>query len=184
MAPLGSNVLVVTTNLPADSLMNSVTRAVHTVDKDQPIVYPMTLRQALDMYGYAGPRFSLVLFGSFAASALLLSMVGIYGVLSFITTQRTQEIGIRMALGASRGSVMGLVLRQAVQLALIGVAVGLPLAFAAGRFAKGELIQTSQHDPLSIIAAVCILPLLAVAGTLIPARRAAATNPVTALRAE
>jgi ABC-type antimicrobial peptide transport system permease subunit len=77
-----------------------------------------------------------------------------------------------------------MVLRQAVQLALIGVAVGLPLAFAAGRLAKGELIQTSQHDPRSLIAAICILPLLAVAGTLIPARRAAATNPVTALRAE
>ena len=184
VAPLGANILVVSTSLPADSLMNSVTRAVHTVDKDQPIVYPMTLRQMLDMYGYAGPRFSLVLFGAFAASALLLSIVGIYGVLSFITTQRTQEIGIRMALGASRGSVMAMVLRQAVQLALIGVAVGLPLAFAAGRFAKGELIKTSQHDPLSLIAAICILPLLAVAGTLIPARRAAATNPVTALRAE
>ena len=184
VAPQAAQVLLVSTFLPADNLMTPVTRAVHIVDKDQPIVYPMTLRQALDIYGYAGPRFSLVLFGAFAAAALLLSMVGIYGVLSFITSQRTQEIGIRMALGANRGTVMWMVLRQAVQLALIGVAVGLPLAFAAGRFAKGELIQTSQHDPLSILAAVCILPLLAVAGTYLPARRAAATDPVTALRAE
>jgi ABC-type antimicrobial peptide transport system permease subunit len=89
-----------------------------------------------------------------------------------------------MALGANRGDVMWLVLRQAFLLALLGVAVGLPLAFAAGRFAKGELIQTSQHDPFALIAAICILPLLAVAGTYLPARRAASLNPVSALRSE
>jgi ABC-type antimicrobial peptide transport system permease subunit len=144
----------------------------------------MTLRQMLDMYGYAGPRFSLALFGTFAAAALLLSLVGIYGVLSFITSQRTQEIGIRMALGANRNNVMWMVLRQAFLLAVLGVAVGLPLAFLAGRFAKDELIQTSQHDPLALLAAICILPLLAVAGTFLPARRAASVNPVSALRSE
>lgn len=144
----------------------------------------MTLRQMLDIYGYAGPRFSLALFGAFAGAALLLSLVGIYGVLSFITSQRTHEIGIRMALGANRGDVMWMVLRQAFLLALLGVAAGLPLAFAAGRFAKDELIQTSQHDPLALIAAICVLPLLAVAGTYLPARRAAAVNPIRALRAD
>jgi predicted permease len=184
VAPQAASVLLVSTYLPAGNLMNPVTRAVHTIDKDQPIVEPMTLRQMLDMYGYAGPRFSLVLFGTFAASALLLSMVGIYGVLSFITSQRSQEIGIRMALGANRTSVLWMVLRQALVLALFGVAAGLPLAFFAGRFAKGELVQTSQHDPLVLLAVVCILPLLAVAGTFLPARRAAAINPVSALRAE
>jgi ABC-type antimicrobial peptide transport system permease subunit len=89
-----------------------------------------------------------------------------------------------MALGASRGRVMWLVLRQACVLAMLGVVVGLPLAFVAGRLAKGELVQTSQYDPVTLIAAIFILPLLAVAGTFLPARRAAATNPVTALRAE
>lgn len=184
VAPQGTRVLLVSTLLPAGNLMIPVTRAVHAIDKDQPIVEPMTMRQMLDMYGYAGPRFSLVLFGTFAAAALLLSMVGIYGVLSFITSQRSQEIGIRMALGADRGNVLWMVLRQALVLALLGVAAGLPLAFFAGRFAKGELVQTSQHDPLVLLAAICILPLLAVAGTYLPARRAAAINPVTALRAE
>jgi ABC-type antimicrobial peptide transport system permease subunit len=144
----------------------------------------MSLQQMLDMYGYAGPRFALALFGTFAAAALLLSLVGIYGVLSFVTSQRTQEIGIRMALGASRGRVMWLVLRQACVLAALGVLVGLPLAFVAGRLAKGELVQTSQYDPVTLIVAILILPLLAVAGTFLPARRAAATNPVTALRAD
>jgi putative ABC transport system permease protein len=184
VAPTAADTLIVSTSLPAGELMNPVRRIVYSVDRNQPIVDAMSLREMLDMYGYAGPRFSLALFGTFAAGALLLALVGVYGVLSFVTSQRTQEIGIRMALGANRGHVMWIVLRQALLLALLGVAVGLPLAFIAGRLAQGELIQTSQHDPLALIAAVCILPLLAVAGTLLPARRAANINPVAALRGD
>lgn len=184
VAPASAGTLIVSTSLPAGELINSVRQVVYSVDREQPIVDAMTLRQMLDMYGYAGPRFTLALFGSFAAAALLLALVGIYGVLSFITSQRTQEIGIRMALGANRGQVMWMVLRQALVLALLGVAAGLPLAFVAGRFSQGELVQTSQHDPLALIAAICILPLLAVAGTYLPARRAANINPVSALRSE
>ncbi len=176
--------LIVSTTLPAEDLINPVRQAIHSMDKDQPVTDVFTLRQMLDMYGYSGPRFALALFGTFAVAALLLSLVGIYGVLSFVTSQRTQEIGIRMALGANRGNVMWMVLRQACLLALLGGAIGLPLAFFAGRFAKGELIHTSQHDPLTLIAAICILPLLAIAGTLLPARRAAAIDPAKALRAE
>ncbi|HEX3435137.1 MAG TPA: ABC transporter permease [Pseudacidobacterium sp.] len=176
--------LIVSTNLPADGLLNPVRQTIYSIDKDQPIVASMTMRQMLDMYGYAGPRFALALFGTFAAAALLLSLIGIYGVLSFVTSQRTQEIGIRMALGADRANVMWMVLRQACVLALIGIAVGLPLAFFAGRFAKNELIHTSQHDPVAILAAICILPLLALAGTWLPARRAARIDPAKALRAE
>jgi ABC-type antimicrobial peptide transport system permease subunit len=142
------------------------------------------VRQLLDSHGYAGPRFSLVLFGTFAAAALLLSLVGTYGILSFITSQRTHEIGIRMALGAGRLRVMGDVLRQACILAMIGVLIGLPLALLAGSLAKDELIGISQHDPFAIFIALCVLPLLAIAGTLLPARRAASIDPARALRAE
>jgi ABC-type antimicrobial peptide transport system permease subunit len=176
--------LIVSTALPAEDLTNPVRQVIYSIDKDQPIVDAMSLRQMLDMYGYAEPRFALALFGTFAAAALLLSLVGIYGVLSFITSQRTQEIGIRMALGANRANVMWMVLRQACLLGLLGVAVGLPLAFFAGRFAKSELVHTSQYDPVALIVAICVLPLLAVAGTYLPARRAAAIDPVKALRAE
>ena len=184
VAPAAADSLIVSTSLPADVLVNPIRQTVHSIDKDQPIVETYTLRQLLDMYGYAGPRFSLALFGTFAVAALLLSLVGIYGVLSFVTYQRTHEIGIRMALGANRSQVMWMVLRHAVMLALLGVAIGLPLAFGAGRLAKDELIQTSQFDPLTLIAAICILPLLAIAGTCLPARRAASVNPVSALRME
>ncbi|HTW79814.1 MAG TPA: ABC transporter permease [Terracidiphilus sp.] len=184
VAPASATTLLVSTSLPAGELINPVRRTVYSIDREQPIVDAMTLRQMLDMYGYAGPRFSLVLFGTFAAAALVLALVGVYGVLSFVTTQRTQEIGIRMALGANRADVMAMVLRQALLLALLGVAVGLPLALLAGRLAQGEVVQTSQYDPLALITAVCILPLLAVAGTYLPARRAANVNPVAALRAD
>jgi putative ABC transport system permease protein len=176
--------LVVSTALPATELATPIRRAIYSIDNQQPIAEVFTLRQLLDMYGYAGTRFALALFGTFAVAALVLSLVGIYGVLSFVTSQRTQEIGIRMALGSGRGRVMWMVLRQACMLAVLGVAVGLPLALFAGRFAKDELVQTSQHDPIALIAAICVLPLLAVAGTLLPARRAAAIDPVKALRAE
>jgi putative ABC transport system permease protein len=182
--PAGVDSLIVSTVLPADDLTNPVRQLIYSMDKDQPLLHVMTLRQMLDMFGYAGPRFALALFGTFAAAALLLSLVGIYGVLSFVTSQRSREIGIRMALGANRGNVMWMVLRQACVLALLGVAVGLPLAFFAGRFAKDELIHTSQHDPIALITAICVLPLLAIAGTLLPARRAAAIDPAKALRAE
>ena len=182
VAPAAVDSLIVSTSLPADALVNPMRQTVHAIDKDQPIVETMSLRQMLDMYGYAGPRFSLALFGTFALAALLLSLVGIYGVLSFVTSQRTHEIGIRMALGANRSQVMWMVLRQALILALLGVAIGIPLAFLAGRLAKEQLIQTSQFDPLTLIAIMLILPLLAVAGTFVPARRAAGVNPVSALR--
>ena len=180
-APIGDS-LIVSTALPANDALNSVRRSIYAVDKDQPVVDAYSLRTMLDMYGYAGPRFALALFGTFAVAALVLSLVGVYGVLSFVTSQRTQEIGIRIALGAGKLQVMGMVLRQAFVLALIGVAVGLPLAYLAGRFAKDQLVQTSQHDWLALMAAISIPPLLAVAGTLLPARRAAAIDPARALR--
>jgi len=179
-----ANSLIVSTALPADDLVNPVRQAVYSIDRDQPIVDATTLRQMLDMYGYAGPRFALALFGTFAAAAVLLSLVGIYGVLSFVTSQRTQEIGIRMALGANRANVMWMVLRHACMLALIGAGTGLPLAFIAGRFARGELIHTSQYDPLSLLFAVILLPLLTIAATWLPARRAATVDPAQLLRDE
>ena len=182
VAPLGANVLVVATSLPADSLMNSVTRAVHTVDKDQPIVYPMTLRQALDMYGYAGPRFSLALFGAFAASALLLSMVGIYGVLSFITSQRTQEIGIRMALGATTSHVQLSIIVKTLRLALIGIALGAVASFFLSRAIAALLFDTAPTDPMTFAAMVLLIGTVALLAGHIPARRASRINPMIALR--
>ncbi len=184
VAPQATGVLLVKTSTPPETLVEPLRRTVADMDKEVPVSNAMSLRQILDMYGYAGPRFALVLFSTFAAAAMLLTLVGIYGVLAFVTAQRTKEIGIRIALGARPLHVIWMVVRQAAVLAAIGVAVGLPLAFAAGHFAQGQLIHTSQRDPLTLIVAVAVLPLLALAGTLLPARRATAINPTEALRAE
>jgi predicted permease len=183
VAPM-MDTLVISTAVPADSLAQTVRQIVSSMDKDQPVSDVLSLRQLLDRYGYSGPRFALTLFGTFAAAALLLCLIGIYGVFSFATSRRTQEIGIRMALGAARADVIWMVLRQACVLAAVGIGVGLPLAFAAAAFAKSQLFNTSQYDPATFLLVLLTLPLLAVAGTWIPARRAAAVDPMVALRAE
>jgi putative ABC transport system permease protein len=183
-APQITGALLLKTAVPPGSLIEPLRRTVADIDKQLPVIDAMSVRQELDMYGYAGPRFALTLFSTFAAAAMLLTLVGIYGVLAFVTAQRTKEIGIRIALGARPWHVVWMVVRQAALLAVIGVAVGLPLALAAGHFAQGQLIHTSQRDPLTLLAAICILPLLALTGTLLPARRATAINPTEALRAE
>jgi putative ABC transport system permease protein len=184
IAPQATGILLVETAVSSESLITPLRGVVAEMDKDQPLTDAMSLRQILDMYGYAGPRFALALFSAFAAAAMLLTLVGIYGVLAFVTAQRTKEIGIRIALGARPLHVIAMVVRQAAVLAAIGIAVGLPLAFVVGHFAHSELIHTSQHDPLTLSIAVCMLPLLALVGTLAPARRAAAINPTEALHAE
>jgi predicted permease len=184
VVPQVTGVLILQTAVPPETLIAPLRRRVADIDKQLPVTDTMSLRQILDMYGYAGPRFALALFSAFAAAAMLLTLVGIYGVLAFVTAQRTKEIGIRIALGARPQHVIWMVVRQAAILAVIGVAVGLPLALIAGHFAQGQLIHTSQRDPLTLLAAICILPLLALTGTLLPARRATAINPTEALRAE
>lgn len=183
VAPVASNAMVFT-SLPAEQLTHSMEDLVASIDRAQAANEVMSLRQMLNRYGYSESRFTLALFGSFAAAAFVLSLVGIYGVVSFITSQRSQEIGIRMAMGAQRRGVMWMVLRQAAMLSIGGAAIGLPLAWFAGQFAKDELVRTSQHDPLAMAAAICVLPLLALAGAWIPALRASAIDPVRALRSE
>ena len=175
---------IVSTSLPAMELTKPMEDLVASIDKDQPVNEVMSLQQMLNKYGYSETRFTLVLFGSFAVAAFVLSLVGIYGVVSFITSQRSQEIGIRMAMGANRSRVLWMVLRQAALLSVGGALCGLPLSWFAGRFAKDELVQTSQHDPITLVAAICLLPLLALIGAWLPALRASAINPVNALRSE
>ena len=182
-APVMDTVIAIT-KLPAEDLVQPIHRIVTTMDRDQPVADAMTLRQLLNRYGYASPRFAFTLFGTFAGVALLLSMIGIYGVFSFATSRRTHEIGIRMALGARRSEVVSMILRQACRLSAAGVAVGLPLAFMAGRLAKVQLFHTSEYDPITFVIAIVLLPLLAVAGSWIPARRAAGIEPMAALRLE
>lgn len=129
-------------------------------------------------------RFSMILLGVFAGVALLLASIGIYGVVSYVVGQRTQEIGIRIALGANRVEVMRLVLGDGMKMTLAGVAAGFVAALALTRLMAGLLYGVSATDPLTFVIVAALLPLVAAAACYLPARRAMRVDPVIALRYE
>ena len=129
-------------------------------------------------------RFLTLLIGSFAALAALLAAIGIYGVLSYVVTQRTREIGVRIALGASRGRVLGEVLRDGARLALLGFAVGIAGALACGRILASLLNEVKPSDPAVLAATAGLLAAVALVACYLPARRAARLDPMAALRHE
>ena len=176
--------MVVRTEGTAESATALVRAAVSAVDRDQPIADIRSLESALDDFVFAGPRFSLTLFSVFALLGLTLAVVGVYGVISHGVTRRTQEIGVRIALGASADRIVALVLGSGLRLVAAGIVIGLAGAALAGR-ALGELIwQVSPWDPLSFAAVSAVLLLVGLQATLWPALRATRVNPVTALRKE
>jgi predicted permease len=138
--------------------------------------------EQLGLDSTARQNFSLLLLGTFAAIALLLAVVGIYGVTSYSVEQRTREIGIRAALGANRGSILSLVLRQALRLALVGIAAGVAASFALTRLLSAQLFKVKPLDPLTFAAVPLILLGVALAAACLPARRAARVDPLVALR--
>jgi putative ABC transport system permease protein len=132
----------------------------------------------------ATPRFRTLLFALFAGLAVCLAMTGIYGVMAYTSGLRSNEFGLRMALGASRGSVLRLVLRQALILVSIGVAIGLAIALGVSRLFTSVLFEVKPTDPLTFIAVSLILIAVALVASYIPARRATKANPMVALRCE
>jgi putative ABC transport system permease protein len=175
--------VVMKTALPPAAVESAVRAIVASIDKEIPIydVLPME-----DLLGesIAGPRFQMLLLASFAAIALLLTLVGLYGVLSYSVLKRTREIGVRVALGASRRTVLGLVLKQAILLVAAGVALGLAGAFAAGRVLTSMLFGVTPRNPLLLAIACCAITLTAGFAAYLPARRAASIDPMQALRNE
>ena len=130
------------------------------------------------------PRFETALLTFFACTGLAMAIIGLYGVVTFMAVQRTQEIGIRMALGATRANVLHLILREGMRLIMIGGALGLAAAFALSHVLQSMLVSVSPHDPMSFVAASVLLALVALIAILIPARSAMKTDPMTALRSE
>ena len=165
------------------ALIGSITNAVQGVNSDIVVYGPETMSSIISE-SLSAKRFVMVLLGVFAALAVILSAVGIYGVISYIAAQRTQEIGIRMALGAGRGNVLLMVLREAGTMALLGVGVGLVAAFALTRLMASILFGVSTHDPLTYLGVAALLMLVALVACYIPARRATRVDPTVALRYE
>ena len=167
----------------AVSLLAPLRRAVAEVDPSLPL-YNLGTMQGRVVESLAESRFSTMLLSAFSLIALVLAAIGVYGIISYGVTQRTQEIGIRVALGAQRRDVLALVVRHGAALAAVGLALGLTGAFALSRYLGSLLFQVSPTDPPTFAAGTAVLSAVAVLAALLPARRAAMTDPMTALRNE
>jgi predicted permease len=166
-----------------ESASRSIQAILRNADPALPITYFRTLDEQIDR-SLNTERMLAALSSSFGTLALLLSLVGLYGVTSFVVTQRTREIGIRLALGATRLSTVWLVLRDALVMIAAGTAIALPCVWALGRLVESQLYDVKPTDPMTILAATLILCSTALGAALIPARRASAVNPTDALRFE
>jgi putative ABC transport system permease protein len=165
------------------SVAGDVRAQIAGIDKDLGVSNIRTIEELRET-SVAPQRFTLLLLLIFAGAAVLLAAVGIYGVISYSVAQRTHEIGIRMALGASRQDVVGLVAKQGLMLAGIGVAAGLLAAFALTRLIQTLLFGVTSTDPLTFAVIPLVLALVALAACVVPARRAAKVDPMVALRYE
>jgi putative ABC transport system permease protein len=182
LAYSGMTIVIRTTNDPLQ-LAAPAQAAIQAIDPNQPVSDIRTMNQLL-AESVARARFNTLLLGLFSAVALVLAAVGIFGVISYSVTQRTHEIGIRMALGASASDVLSMIVRQGMMLAIIGVGLGLLAAFALTRLMQSLLFEVSASDPLTFAFVSLLLASVAFLACYIPARRATRVDPMTALRYE
>ena len=179
--PIASTAVVMRTRTAPEQLLPAVRGAVAAADPNLPIARLETLEEHVSR-SVAERRFYMLLLATFAAVALTLAAIGIFGVLSYLVSMRTREIGIRVALGASRTSVIGMVLRQAMLSAGLGVAIGLAAAFGLSRFLTAMLFELEATDPLTFVAVAVALLAVALVAAWLPARRAVRVEPTEALR--
>jgi len=173
----------VRTALPLETMMPAIRNAVRTMDSALPIVQPRTM---LEVFGdsVARQRFLSLLLGIFAAVALALAAIGTYGVLSYLVTERRREIGIRVALGASSGGVVRLVLRQGMSLTITGIVVGVIGALGLARVTRSLLFGVSPTDTGTYLVVAVVIAAVALVACLVPARRAMRVDPLVAIRNE
>ena len=175
--------VVMRTTLPPSSLASGLRAAVNRIDPSVPLMRIRTMDEIISA-SLARMAFTMTLLIIAAVVALMLGLVGLYGVISYIVSQRTPEIGVRLALGAQPGDVRLMVLRQGLGVALVGVVVGLGVAAVATRVMGSLLFEVSTHDPVTFGAAALALTAVSALATYLPARRAAAIDPLEAIRAE
>jgi predicted permease len=173
--------VVVRSDVPAESLLPAVRRRIHELDPELPLATVRTMDEWVSTSA-AQPRLSAALLGLFAAAAVLIAAVGIYGVLAYSVSQRTREIGLRLALGARPEAVTRLVVSEGMRVALLGVALGLAGALALGRLIASLVYAVTPRDPVTFVSVAALLALVALAACALPARRAARVDPLVALR--
>jgi len=175
--------ILLRTALPLDSMSESLRATVLSIDPQLPLTKVQSMDEALSRTE-APRRFNAVLISSFAAAAVLLALMGMYSVIAFSATMRTQEMAIRMALGSQRADIVRLVLISGAKLAVIGVPIGLAGAAAASSLLHSFLFQVNSFDPGVLALAAIVIFALAMLASALPARRAAAVDPIRALRDE
>jgi len=178
-----ANTFAVRTPFDPRTIVPQIKEVVHSIDPQQPVDHFQTVEE-IRHASMASPRLTAVLLGLFALLALVIAATGISGVIAYSVSQRTHEIGIRMALGAQRRQVLGMVLRQGMVIVVAGLAVGLVLALFASRFMTELLFDTSHRDAVTFAGVMVVLLVAAGAAAFFPARRAAGISPTIALRSE
>jgi putative ABC transport system permease protein len=173
--------LVVRSDVDASRVATAVTKEIRTLDPDLPVSNVRTMASRIDE-SLVRRRFSMTLLGIFAGLAFVLAAIGIYGVMAYLVSQGTQEIGIRMALGATPSAILGLVLQQGLTIALAGVTIGVAAAMALTRLMRGLLFGVEPIDPVTFAVTALALAVTALAACYLPARRAARIDPLVALK--
>jgi hypothetical protein len=177
-----SSVMVVRSSVPPGETSRWIRSQVAALDPTLPVDVA-TLRERVSKLADQ-PRFQMTLVGFFAAIGLVLAVIGLYGVIAFLVAQRTQEIGVRMALGAGRGDILRLVMGKSLRLIVGGVVVGLVASLAVSRVLASLLFNVGPHDPVTYVLVTLLLIVVALLATLIPARSASRVDPMVALRCD
>jgi ABC-type antimicrobial peptide transport system permease subunit len=181
--PMNSPFVVMRTSGDAASLVDLVRAEAQRIDRDLPL-YSIQTMEAVKSDSVAQRRFILVLVALFGLLALTLAAIGVYGVMSLLVSERTQEVGVRLALGAHPSTVMKMLVFQALRLSLVGVAAGVVLSVVLMPLLSAQLYAVKPRDPVTLAAVPLALMLVAMVAALVPARRAMKVNPVQALRYE
>jgi putative ABC transport system permease protein len=181
--PNSAMALVIRSKGDASRLSMAVQKEIRAIDPEQPLADVRTMEQVISR-SIARPRFNMLLLTIFAGVALVLASVGLYGVMNYSATQRTHEVGIRMALGATRGDIMRLVVGHGMTLTFVGIAVGVVASWALTRVMSSLLFGVTATDLPTFIGVSAVLATVALVANYIPARRATRVNPISALRYE
>jgi len=179
--PWGNMNLLVRTAVPPESMTAAVRAQIAAVDPEQPVNHIQTVDDLMEK-AQSQPRFTMMLVGAFSATALLLAVIGIYGVLSYSVAQRQQEFGIRMALGAKRADILQLVLKQGLILTISGIGIGIGSALLLTRLVASILYKVSARDLLTFVVTPVVFLCIALLASYLPARRATKVDPMDALR--